>query len=262
MSQEELCTAHKYQGDDPYSSREKAERDVPKLFDDIHYIDIPRTTYEEDSMTTFQKRRRRYYVTPRAEEGKYDDVNKSKLGSAPRYITDGYFDNVPRITAEEKCHINNFTYANEDKVQSIVQNISDEMEDGSKTPDEGKDHINIPQTSEEEPPVDTKSVARRALYTCRQQPGQTFMSFVQEIEQRMTECGMVGDPCLLKQLLMFGVRDRALKDRMLGEHCLNLLEVIECGLESEDYVVLKMEDLELRRAVMVALVLQEYVILC
>ena len=104
---------------------------------------------------------------------------------------------------------------------------------------------------------------RRALYTCRQQAHQSFMAFVSEIEERMATCGMEEqiNNSVLKQLVMFGVRDGFLKERMLREPCTDLQEVLELGLESEDYVVLKMEDVELRRAVMLAMELQEYVIL-
>ena len=84
---------------------------------------------------------------------------------------------------------------------------------------------------------DTYCQPRKNLnfFTCRQTSGQRFDDYVTELRQRSKDCEF-GDICdsLIRDILIIGITDNRLRERLLREANLTLDKAIQAGQASEE----------------------------
>ena len=76
---------------------------------------------------------------------------------------------------------------------------------------------------------------RNRFFTCRQTSGQRFDDYVTELRQRSKDCEF-GDICdsLIRDILIIGITDNRLRERLLREANLTLDKAIQAGQASEE----------------------------
>ena len=83
-------------------------------------------------------------------------------------------------------------------------------------------------------PRSNTTINRHKFFTYRQAEGQPFNNFVTELRTLSAECAFENlRDSLIKDMIICGVSDRALRERMLREPTLDLKKAIELGLAAE-----------------------------
>ncbi|CAB4018481.1 Hypothetical predicted protein [Paramuricea clavata] len=83
-------------------------------------------------------------------------------------------------------------------------------------------------------PRSNTTFERHKFFTYRQEKGQTFTSFVTELKKRSAACEFdTLKDSLIKDMIICGISDNALRERMLREPNINLQKAVELGQASE-----------------------------
>ena len=89
-------------------------------------------------------------------------------------------------------------------------------------------------------PRSNTTFERHKFFTHRQEEGQTFTSFVTELKKRSAACEFdTLKDSLIKDMIICGISDNALRERMLREPNINLQKAVELGQASEQTIYLQ-----------------------
>ena len=79
------------------------------------------------------------------------------------------------------------------------------------------------------------TILRHQFFTYSQHEGQSFNDFVIELKKRASECecGTLADS-LIKDMIVCGVADQSLRERLLRDADLTLTKAIDAGIAAEE----------------------------
>ena len=84
-------------------------------------------------------------------------------------------------------------------------------------------------------PRSNKTIARHRFFTYRQSEGQSFNNFVTELKKLSAECSFdtLKDE-LVMDMIIVGINDGGLKERMLKEPDMTLVKAVQLGQSAEE----------------------------